>query len=49
MGQYHAYEGFLEFSKLRPVFTNPRLSLLKWFYPPYTRRHQRLINLLLRR
>ena len=49
MGQYHAYEGFLEFSKMRPVFTNPRLSLLKWFYPPYTRRHQRLINLLLRR
>ena len=49
MGQYHAHEGFLEFSKLRPVFTNPRVSLLRWFYPPYTRRHTRLINLLLYR
>src|SRR5215813_5341782 len=48
MGQYHGYEGFLEFSKLRPVFTNPRMSLLHWFYPPYTSRHSRLANLLLR-
>ncbi len=36
MGQYHGYEGFLEFSKLRPVFKNPRFSLLHLFYPPYT-------------
>ena len=36
MGHYHGHEGFLEFSKLRPVFTNPRLSLLHLFYPPYT-------------
>jgi coniferyl-aldehyde dehydrogenase len=49
MGQYHGYEGFLEFSKLRPVFTNPRLSLLRWLYPPYTARHPRLMNLLLKR
>ncbi len=26
MGQYHGYEGFVEFSKMRPVFTNPKLS-----------------------
>ena len=25
MGHYHGYEGFLEFSKLRPVFTQPAL------------------------
>jgi coniferyl-aldehyde dehydrogenase len=49
MGQYHGPEGFLEFSKLRPVFTNPRVSLLRWFYPPYTRRTRRLIDLLLHR
>jgi len=49
MGQYHGPEGFLEFSKLRPVFTQPRFSLLQWFYPPYTSRHRRLINLLLHR
>jgi coniferyl-aldehyde dehydrogenase len=48
MGQYHGYEGFLEFSKLRPVFTNPRFSLLHWFYPPYTSRHARLANMLLK-
>ena len=48
MGQYHAYEGFQELSKLRPVFTNPRFSLLHWFYPPYTRRHSRIFDLLLK-
>jgi coniferyl-aldehyde dehydrogenase len=48
MGQYHGYEGFLEFSKLRPVFKNPKLSLLHLFYPPYTARHSRLVNLLLK-
>jgi coniferyl-aldehyde dehydrogenase len=47
MGHYHGREGFLEFSKLRPVFTNPRLSLLHLFYPPYSRRHTRLVKLLL--
>ncbi len=48
MGQYHGHEGFLEFSKLRPVFTNPRLSLLHFFYPPYGRRHGRILDLLLK-
>jgi coniferyl-aldehyde dehydrogenase len=48
MGQYHGYEGFLEFSKLRPVFTNPRLNILKMFYPPYTRKHRSILKLLLK-
>jgi coniferyl-aldehyde dehydrogenase len=48
MGHYHGYEGFLEFSKLRPVFTSPRLSLLHLLYPPYTRRHRWLVDALLR-
>jgi coniferyl-aldehyde dehydrogenase len=48
MGHYHGHEGFLEFSKLRPVFTNPRLSLLHLFYPPYTRMHRRVLALLIR-
>jgi len=48
MGHYHGYEGFLELSKLRPVFTSPRLPMLRLFYPPYTRRHRRLLDLLLR-
>ena len=48
MGHYHGWEGFAELSKLRPVFTSPRLSLLHLFYPPYTRRHRRMIDWLLR-
>jgi coniferyl-aldehyde dehydrogenase len=48
MGQYHGYEGFLEFSKLRPVFTNPRFSLLHWFYPPYSKRQARLFDMLVK-
>ncbi len=48
MGQYHGREGFAEFSKLRPVFTAPRLSLLHLFHPPYAPRHRRMIDLLLR-
>ncbi len=48
MGHYHGREGFFEFSKLRPVFTSPRFSLLHLFYPPYTPRHRRLLDLLLR-
>jgi hypothetical protein len=48
MGHYHGWEGFQEFSKLRPVFSAPRLSLLHWFYPPYGARHRRILDLLLR-
>ncbi|MBW2551624.1 MAG: coniferyl aldehyde dehydrogenase [Deltaproteobacteria bacterium] len=48
MGQYHGHEGFVEFSKMRPVFTNPRISLLSLFYPPYTGRQTRLIDMLIK-
>ncbi len=48
MGQYHGHEGFVEFSKMRPVFTNPRVSLLSLFYPPYTGRQNSLIDLLIK-
>jgi coniferyl-aldehyde dehydrogenase len=48
MGQYHGHAGFLEFSKLRPIFTSPRMAALKLFYPPYRRRHRRLVDALLR-
>jgi coniferyl-aldehyde dehydrogenase len=48
MGQYHGREGFLELSKLRPVFTAPRLPILDLFYPPYTRRHRAILDLLIR-
>jgi coniferyl-aldehyde dehydrogenase len=48
MGEYHGHEGFLQFSKLRPVFTAPRLSTLQMLYPPYTKLHTRVFNLLMR-
>jgi coniferyl-aldehyde dehydrogenase len=48
MGQYHGYEGFVEFSKLRPVFTNPKVSLMHLLYPPYTARHRRVVQFLLK-
>ena len=48
MGHYHGREGFLEFTKLRPVFRNPRFSLLGAFYPPYTARTRKLIDLLIK-
>jgi coniferyl-aldehyde dehydrogenase len=48
MGQYHGYEGFVEFSKMRPVFTNPKVSAQSLFYPPYRRRHGRWLDLILK-
>jgi coniferyl-aldehyde dehydrogenase len=48
MGHYHGREGFFEFSKLRPVFTNPRISLLHLFYPPYTKTTRRLLGFLIK-
>jgi coniferyl-aldehyde dehydrogenase len=38
MGHYHGYEGFLTFSKLRPVFRQARVSLIQAvLQPPYGR------------
>ncbi|MDG2308559.1 MAG: coniferyl aldehyde dehydrogenase [Candidatus Binatia bacterium] len=48
MGHYHGHEGFVEFSKMRPVFTSPKIDGLSMFYPPYTKKHSRLVNLLLK-
>ncbi|WP_109440485.1 coniferyl aldehyde dehydrogenase [Acinetobacter haemolyticus] len=35
MGHYHGYEGFLTFSKLRPVFYQASFSSMKFLAPPY--------------
>jgi coniferyl-aldehyde dehydrogenase len=48
MGHYHGYEGFAEFSKLRPVHTNARISMLHWFFPPYTGRQEQMIDLTIK-
>jgi coniferyl-aldehyde dehydrogenase len=48
MGQYHGHEGFLEFSKMRPVFNSPRIPILKMFYPPYTAMHRKILDFLIK-
>ena len=35
MGHYHGHEGFVEFSKMRPIFSQFRYSALPMMYPPY--------------
>ena len=35
MGHYHGYEGFVTFSKLRPVFYQANFSVMKYLGPPY--------------
>jgi coniferyl-aldehyde dehydrogenase len=44
MGQYHGYEGFVEFSKLRPVFKQARKALI--VAPPYGVKFNRLYKLI---
>lgn len=48
MGHYHGYEGFLTFSKLRPVFQQGPLDLLKLVAPPYGKTTDRILKLMLR-
>jgi coniferyl-aldehyde dehydrogenase len=48
MGQYHAYEGFLEFSKLRPVFTQAPRTAVAFMYPPYGRTFERVYAWMIR-
>ncbi|WP_211293976.1 coniferyl aldehyde dehydrogenase [Vibrio gangliei] len=35
MGHYHGYEGFMTFSKMRPVFYQANFSFMKFLAPPY--------------
>ncbi len=47
MGHYHGYEGFLTFSKLRPVFYQGPVSAIQMlFQPPYAARANKLLNWL---
>ena len=48
MGHYHGREGFETFSKKKAVFLQSRLNGLKLFRPPYGRRFEALVRLLLR-
>lgn len=48
MGHYHGYEGFLTFSKLKPVFAQSRWAGTWLTRPPYGRAVQWLLRLMLR-
>jgi coniferyl-aldehyde dehydrogenase len=48
MGHYHGEEGFLAFSKLRPVFYQSRWSTLAMLMPPYGRMAERVLKFLTR-
>ena len=46
MGHYHSYEGFLTFSKMRPVFYQASFSSLKFLMPPYGKFATRTLNFI---
>ena len=49
MGHYHGHEGFLTFSKMRPVFYQGSFSAIKLLMlPPYDKKANRLIQLFIR-
>ncbi|WP_286240201.1 coniferyl aldehyde dehydrogenase [Neptuniibacter halophilus] len=48
MGHYHGKEGFLEFSKIRPVFRQARQSGILMLAPPYGDRFNKLMNLMIK-
>lgn len=48
MGHYHGHEGFLTFSKLKPVFYQSRINGIGLFSPPYGVRFEKLLKVLLR-
>jgi aldehyde dehydrogenase (NAD+)/coniferyl-aldehyde dehydrogenase len=49
MGHYHGREGFLTFSKLKPVFRQSRLAGTWMTRPPYGRLVEWMLKLMLRR
>ena len=48
MGHYHGYEGFVTFSKLRPVYYQAGFSALQFLRPPYGTFATRIYNLLMK-
>lgn len=48
MGHYHGKEGFETFSKMKPVFAQTRFNGLSLMRPPYGKRVETLLKLMLR-
>lgn len=48
MGHYHGYEGFVTFSKMRPVFYQASFSAIKFLWPPYGKFATKYLDFLTR-
>ena len=48
MGHYHGYDGFLTFSKLRPVYYQAPFSAMQFLRPPYGKFATWVFNLLVK-
>ncbi|WP_166838310.1 coniferyl aldehyde dehydrogenase [Rheinheimera pleomorphica] len=48
MGHYHGYEGFLTFSKLRPVFKQGAYNSVSMLLPPYGRLAEKMTDWLIK-
>jgi acyl-CoA reductase-like NAD-dependent aldehyde dehydrogenase len=48
MGAYHGYEGFVTFSKMKPVLTQARWNARGLIAPPYGKRVNALLKLMMR-
>ena len=46
MGHYHGYEGFVTFSKMRPVFYQAPFTAVKLLYPPYSNFASKYLNFI---
>ena len=48
MGHYHGHDGFVTFSKMRPVFYQAPFSAIKFLWPPYGKFATRYLDFLTR-
>lgn len=48
MGQYHGRDGFIAFSKMRPVFYQAGFSAIKFLQPPYGKFAMTIINFMVK-
>jgi coniferyl-aldehyde dehydrogenase len=48
MGHYHGHDGFVTFSKMRPVFYQARFSSMRLMWPPYGKWVDRYLKFILK-
>lgn len=48
MGHYHGYDGFVTFSKMRPIFYQARISGMRIMWPPYGKLANKYLGFLLK-